>query len=583
MSVVQKIILWFLGLSLLPLIIAGGLVYAGFNQTYQQNTESHLQDIAAVQQHRIEEIAQQNQERIVSFTGRQNLPVVLERYDKLHKSDDKDALDVLLKNGLTQVTSFQHISLVNPQGIVLASTNPDYENKDYSHNAAFLTGSQRRDSSHNFFTGKNGELFLYLSGPYKINNKLVGVVVIESEIKNLSLVTMDHTGLGETGEMALQRPSEDGGNVLLAPLRIKEIPLLQNFTVVKSSSQTYDYREKPVLAVTRSIKGTDWQLTVKIDKSEAFAPIAELRDTILILVFIILVCSIFMALFAARNLTEPILALSRAVDNMGKGDFKQRVAANSNDEIGKLGKAFNRMANSLDEINKTKSEFILLASHQLRTPLTAVRWLTEELTTPHKLLTDKKKLRYIQQINTSNKRMIDLVNELLTASKVELGRLAVNPEHVQASDALDQVLQDVATSLHKNKITVVKKVGNNLPTLYIDPAWLRIIFQNLITNAIKYSPPGQQIEINLQQQGQVIKLVVKDHGCGIPLSQQDAIFTKLFRADNARKLIGDGSGLGLYISKAMVEAAGGKIWFISEENEGSTFYVTLPVVTKLTS
>jgi signal transduction histidine kinase len=111
---------------------------------------------------------------------------------------------------------------------------------------------------------------------------------------------------------------------------------------------------------------------------------------------------------------------------------------------------------------------------------------------------------------------------------------------------------------------------------YIDPNGLHIILQNLVSNAVKYSFKGKTVTIELQQQSQNALICVRDQGCGIPADQQRKIFTKLFRASNAAKIATDGTGLGLYVTKALIERAGGKIWFESQEGSGSTFYAIIP-------
>lgn len=238
------------------------------------------------------------------------------------------------------------------------------------------------------------------------------------------------------------------------------------------------------------------------------------------------------------------------------------------------------MAASLEQIDNVKSDFILLASHQLRTPLTAVKWTSEELLFRSKKIDAAKQKRYIQQLHASNERMIELVSALLEVAKIDLGLgiMRAKPESVELSIYLEQVLKDLSAQVLKKKITIQKDIDKNLSKVLIDPNWARLIMQNLLTNAIKYSSRGQLVAVAIKQQPKHILLEVADNGCGIPAEQQDRVFSKLFRADNAQKLESDGSGLGLYMAKAMVEEAGGTIWFDSVENQGTVFYVKLPCI-----
>jgi signal transduction histidine kinase len=229
------------------------------------------------------------------------------------------------------------------------------------------------------------------------------------------------------------------------------------------------------------------------------------------------------------------------------------------------------------KLDKVKSEFIAIASHQLRTPLTSVKWSSEELLRNNKQLTENKQDQYLRQIHDSNERMIELVRELLDVSKVDLGNFSIKPEAVHITAVLEQVLVDVSAQIRAKQIVLNKKIQADLPVIMIDPNWARIILQNLLTNAIKYSKDKKAVTIEISRKSDTIQISVEDHGCGIPADEQDKVFTKFFRAHNAKRLVSDGSGLGLYIVKVMVEQIGGQVDFKSVEDKGATFYVTLPV------
>lgn len=229
------------------------------------------------------------------------------------------------------------------------------------------------------------------------------------------------------------------------------------------------------------------------------------------------------------------------------------------------------------KLDKVKSEFIAVASHQLRTPLTSVKWSSEELLRNNAHLTDSMQARYLHQIHDSNERMIELVRELLDVSKVDLGKFSIKPEEVRITSILDQVVVDISGLVNAKQIDLIKKIEDDLPIVVIDPNWARIIIQNLLTNAIKYSENEKPVIISIIKKPDAIQISVQDQGCGIPADQQEKVFTKFFRADNAKRLVSDGSGLGLYIVKVMVEQLGGRVGFDSVEQQGATFYVTLPV------
>jgi len=229
------------------------------------------------------------------------------------------------------------------------------------------------------------------------------------------------------------------------------------------------------------------------------------------------------------------------------------------------------------DIDKAKTEFVSLASHQLRTPLTTISWYTEMILKGDvgNVMPDQKK--YLEEVYKGNQRMIDLVNALLDVSRIELGTLKIEPEQTDIVALARGVLDELKLKIEQKKLNFMENFSKDVPTFLADPKLLRMVFQNLLTNALEYTPEGGKIEFSISLNDKGICIQITDTGYGIPKSQQSQIFTKLFRADNVRDKDTDGTGLGLYIVKSIVENSGGKIWFESEENKGTSFYVTLPL------
>ena len=229
------------------------------------------------------------------------------------------------------------------------------------------------------------------------------------------------------------------------------------------------------------------------------------------------------------------------------------------------------------EIDRAKTEFVSLASHQLRTPLSTVSWYAEMLLDEDVGKINKEQERYLQALYDANHRMVELVNALLNVSRIELGTFGIDPEPINFLEIADSVLKELGPQIKEKKLKVEKKYAVDLPIINADPRLLRIIFQNLISNAVKYTPEKGHVDVEIKKQEADVLIKVKDTGYGIPKAQQSKIFNKLFRADNVLEKDTDGTGLGLYIVKAVVEQSGGKIWFESRENKGTTFYTTLPL------
>jgi PAS domain S-box-containing protein len=229
------------------------------------------------------------------------------------------------------------------------------------------------------------------------------------------------------------------------------------------------------------------------------------------------------------------------------------------------------------EVDSAKTEFVSLVSHQLRTPLSAINWYSEMLLAGDAGKITKKQTTFLEDIRSSNARMITLVNSLLNVSRLELGKLMIEPVKADLSPLVKKVVDEQKISLKKKKMAIKSSIPKQLISK-VDPKLFQILVQNLLSNAIKYSPESHPIELTLRKnkEKKTIELIVKDHGYGIPKADQKKIFTKLFRAGNATSLDTEGNGLGLYLVQSIVERAGGKISFKSIEKKGTTFIVSFP-------
>ncbi len=223
-----------------------------------------------------------------------------------------------------------------------------------------------------------------------------------------------------------------------------------------------------------------------------------------------------------------------------------------------------------------KSEFITLASHQLRTPLSAMRWYIEMLQDEQKTFTADQQ-SYLKEIENGLGRMDTLLNALLRASRLEGEDMQPESQVIDATAMMHDVQNDCTMLGTKAGIHCSLTAPKNPVMLTTDPTLLRIVLQNLVSNAVKYSPKGKDIHIDFTVHEKTVTFSVQDQGVGIPKDDQERIFQRFFRAKNVRQMDTDGSGIGLYITKSIVERLGGTIVFKTMENQGTTFTVTLPI------
>lgn len=236
-----------------------------------------------------------------------------------------------------------------------------------------------------------------------------------------------------------------------------------------------------------------------------------------------------------------------------------------------------RSFEKLAAISRMKSEFINIVSHQLRSPLTNVTWALDVFLSGDLGKLEDQQIEYLKILKENSIRMHELVNNLLTVSRLEQGTLPLRKKEFSLPLIVNQLLLEFKAHTEASNIKIRFSPLENLTKVFADPSQVKLVVENLIDNAIKYIKGKGEIKIRISQKGKNIYFEIEDTGVGIPKHDQKYIFQKFFRSENVMRQQTEGSGLGLFIVKSIVERSGGRIWFKSEERKGTTFYFTLPI------
>jgi signal transduction histidine kinase len=266
------------------------------------------------------------------------------------------------------------------------------------------------------------------------------------------------------------------------------------------------------------------------------------------------------------------------------GDLDARVKVGGLSETATLGSAFNEMAEELqrragerDQLDRLKDEFVLTASHELRSPLTSVQGFAELLLLEREKLSPKQ-AETVEVILENTRHLVRLLNDLLDLARSDAGRLTIRPEPTEAAGLIEEATRTMRAQLDSREQRMSVEVEPYLPWIEADRDRIRQVLVNLLTNAHEYCPQGAHIEVKARRSNAEVEIDVIDDGPGIPAEQLEHIFERFTRGDAGETQRVGGTGLGLAISKSLIELHGGSIAAESTPGAGSTFYIRLPAI-----
>jgi len=286
------------------------------------------------------------------------------------------------------------------------------------------------------------------------------------------------------------------------------------------------------------------------------------------------VIALVLARWLARGMTQPLRDMAEAARRMEVGDYTSRVHTNSRDEVGQLAIAFNRMSQELGLLETSRRDLVANVSHELKTPITAIRAHLENLLDG----VEEPNPEVLEVMLAQSERLGRLVEQLLDLSKLESGEVPLRREEVSLGPLVTQVMSEIEVASADRDVDVRSDLPDDLPPIEADPERVHQVIFNLVDNAVRFTPEGGEVRIGAHRHNGSVEVSVADTGVGIPPEALPRLFERFYRVDPARaREDGGGTGIGLAIARSVVEAHGGTIRAESEPGRGSTFTFDLPV------
>lgn len=584
-----NLLLLFLIISLVPMIIIAATNYANEKVLLVKQTTTYLDIIADNTKDKVNNSIESAFAILSIVSNRPTLVQSLVDYDKNPTIDLQKQITTQIQSSKDAYSKFRDISLLNLKGVVIASTEPKYIDRIYA-NEDFFSRSINGQHYLDFVLDDDDKPTLELATPIYLNDKIIGVMSISAD-QDMIYPSTNYGNIGNTGEIVFGKKTSTGDAILISPLRYaldiqlietfsNERPVAMNVALSKQEKilvDAVDYRNVPILAATRYIPITDWGLVVKMDQTEAFAPLEDIKNLVLFPTIFVSVLIIILSILFARTLSKSILQIRDASKNIMEDKFDMIETIDSKGEISELmelEQSFYSMASTTKTVNIQKDEFAAMISHELKTPLIPISGYAElfldgSLGNITEIQKEKMQVMYENSI-----RLTTLIQDILDARKIELKRLNLDMQ-VESIKEIAKRCIDIFRPIAESKgIRLIDETQDIM--IKCDPDRILQVLNNVVSNAMKFVPAQDgTILINSRIDKEIVMISIKDNGIGIPKSKQEDLFKKFYQVDKSLTRKSGGTGLGLAISRGIVEAHGGKIWVESEENQGTTVHFTI--------
>ncbi|MDP3697517.1 MAG: sensor histidine kinase [Candidatus Taylorbacteria bacterium] len=575
----DKFILFFVILASVPVLILGGI-----SLYFIQG--SHKYDVSALELQLIGQKTEEIDKFLLDTVGALEINLgISETLDV--ESSQLPWQQVLADKIIENNSSFEEVSFIDLQGKERA--------KKIRQEVSELVNVSLLPKFKEAMGGKKyvSEVYYTLSGPMvtvaaplKYENRVVQIVSAEVNLSKINksietarlgrdgyLILLDTTGsiIGQGGLDNL-KPGFDLGR----SARVKRLIGGEMFDGLGEKDRYYSLLGgEAVVGAGKKIEATGWILMAEWPIRDADKIVLSTRSNVIRLTLFSILGVIVFAFFFSSKLVKPIRALEAGTLEIEKGNFEKRVEITTRDEIEALGHAFNKMAQGLKRLQELKNEFVFIAAHELRTPLTAIKGFLSLLKDEKGNVLTERSGEYIARSLGASDRLAKLVNEILEIARSEAGRIKIEVSPQDLVESIKTILAEVKTIADQKKISLSYDELPELPKVLADPAKLKEVVTNFISNAVKYNNEGGWVKVYHEVNDKEVITHFEDNGFGISEKEQKQLFQKFFRADIGRLKSIEGTGLGLFITKELVEKMEGRVWFKSQEGKGTTFSFSL--------
>ncbi|MBN1691799.1 MAG: HAMP domain-containing protein [Dehalococcoidia bacterium] len=607
MNVRSRITLLFVLLAIVPVVLVGFLAYYTGRQSIEQVEINHLVSTNLMKSSELTRWIEGYQQRMEELAQR---PLLVQYSSTMVDFDPADPVYDLsrlaleedhLKPRVKLMGGFTEVSVISPdKGIILASSDEMQEGKYYANQRFFAEGKTHTYTQGVFYSLPLQQTTMMVSTP--INDRrelLVAVLSGRLDLRDLSTIMSAQSGLSQSEKTYLvnksnffvTEPYSGEGYALKKTVRTEGV---QAGLSGKDGVAFYnDYRNVPVIGAYKWLPEYNMCLITEVDQSEAYAPINSMAMTMLSIVSLLALIVVAAGFFLARTITQPLARLVAGAAEIGRyGHLDRKVGTEDKDEIGELSRAFDRMAMelkmttvSIDELelrihertaqleaaNRELEAFSYSVSHDLRAPLRAIDGYTRILLEDYRPLLDDEGKRICSVISEGAHKMSDLIDDLLTFSR--LGRSALNPSNIDMEAMARAVFQELTTGQSLKRIDFEL---DSAPPAMGDPALLRQVWANLLSNSIKFSQKKKRAVIKVRGERSEIETVysVQDNGVGFDMQYVNKLFGVFQRLHSVKDF--EGNGVGLALVQRVIHRHGGRVWAEGETGKGATFYFTLP-------